>query len=183
MDQIALGKRIKAAREKACMTQEELAAADLLGTVDHAQRGRLAAAARADEHDELLVGNVQVEILHRHHALVGDLKTVFLLRPPLFFFLSFFFSSFFLPSPSSPPPFLFPFSFLPPPSIFLSFFLLLWPPSSPCPHPLIATVLSERVLVHFTQHVCLPLRDTRLLRPILCCYKRQETLLLYLLRY
>ena len=27
MDQIALGKRIKAAREKACMTQEELAAA------------------------------------------------------------------------------------------------------------------------------------------------------------
>ena len=30
MDQIALGKRIKAAREKACMTQEELAAA-----VDH----------------------------------------------------------------------------------------------------------------------------------------------------
>lgn len=29
MDQIALGKRIKAAREKACMTQEELAAAGL----------------------------------------------------------------------------------------------------------------------------------------------------------
>ena len=34
MDQIALGKRIKAAREKACMTQEELAAA-VDYSVDH----------------------------------------------------------------------------------------------------------------------------------------------------
>lgn len=34
MNQIALGKRIKAAREKACMTQEELAAA-VDYSVDH----------------------------------------------------------------------------------------------------------------------------------------------------
>lgn len=38
MDQIALGKRIKAAREKACMTQEELAAA-VDYSVDHMSVG------------------------------------------------------------------------------------------------------------------------------------------------
>ena len=57
---------------------EELAAADLLETGDHAQRGRLAAAARADEHDELLVGHVDVEVLHGDNAFVSDLQIVLL---------------------------------------------------------------------------------------------------------
>ena len=41
MNQIALGKRIKAAREKACMTQEELAAA-VDYSVDHIDLVRIA---------------------------------------------------------------------------------------------------------------------------------------------
>ena len=57
---------------------EELTAADLLETGDHAQRGRLAAAARADEHDELLVGHVDVEVLHGDNAFVSDLQIVLL---------------------------------------------------------------------------------------------------------
>ena len=57
---------------------EELAAADLLETGDHAQRGRLAAAARADEHDELLVGHVDIEVLHGDNAFVSDLQIVLL---------------------------------------------------------------------------------------------------------
>ena len=57
---------------------EELAAADLLETGDHAQRGRLAAAARADEHDELLVGHVDIEVLHGDNAFVSDFQIVLL---------------------------------------------------------------------------------------------------------
>ena len=40
------------------------AAADVLQPGHHAQGGRLAAARRSDQHDELVVGDVQVEILH-----------------------------------------------------------------------------------------------------------------------
>ena len=65
----------------------QLTAGDVLQTGDHPQGGGLAAAGGAHQHDELLVGNVQVEVLHRHHALVGDLKIVFLLRLALFLFL------------------------------------------------------------------------------------------------
>ena len=65
----------------------QLAAADLLQSCNHPQGGGLAAAGGAHQHDELLVRNVQVEILYRHHALVGDLKIVFLLRLALFLFL------------------------------------------------------------------------------------------------
>ena len=44
---------------------EELAAADLLETGDHAQRGRLAAAARAHDTDKLTGFNLEVDILQR----------------------------------------------------------------------------------------------------------------------
>ena len=53
----------------------QLAAGDVLQTGDHPQRGGLAAAGGTHQNDELLVRNVQVEVLHRHNALVGDLKT------------------------------------------------------------------------------------------------------------
>ena len=46
---------------------------------DHPQGGGLAAAGGAHQHDELLVRNVQVEVLHRHNALIGDLKIGLLL--------------------------------------------------------------------------------------------------------
>ena len=43
----------------------DLAAGDLLQPGDHAQRGGLAAAGRADQHDELLVGDLEVDAVHR----------------------------------------------------------------------------------------------------------------------
>ena len=43
----------------------DLAAGDLLEPGDHAQRRALAAARRADQHDELLVGDVEVDAAHR----------------------------------------------------------------------------------------------------------------------
>ena len=43
----------------------DLAVADLLESGDHAQRRRLAAARRADEHDELAFVDLQVEVAHR----------------------------------------------------------------------------------------------------------------------
>ena len=68
----------------------QLARADLLQTRHHAQRGGFAAARRADEDDELAVGNVEVEFLHGDHALVGDLQVVLLLAavPVLLFRLA-----------------------------------------------------------------------------------------------
>ena len=53
---------------------DELAAGDLLQTGDHAQGRGLAAAGRADQDDELLVRDVEVELLHRDDAFVGDLQ-------------------------------------------------------------------------------------------------------------
>jgi len=52
--------------------------------------GGFAAARRADEDDELAVGNVEVEFLHGDHALVGDLQVVLLLAavPALLFRLA-----------------------------------------------------------------------------------------------
>jgi hypothetical protein len=43
----------------------DLAVGDLLQAGDHPQRGRLAAARGADQHHELLVGDVEVDRAHR----------------------------------------------------------------------------------------------------------------------
>ena len=56
----------------------QLAGGDVLQTGDHTQGGGLAAAGRANQHDELLVGDLQTELLDGHHALVGDLKIALL---------------------------------------------------------------------------------------------------------
>ena len=42
----------------------DLAAGDVLEAGDHPQRRRLAAAGRADQHDELLVGDVEIDAAH-----------------------------------------------------------------------------------------------------------------------
>ena len=57
----------------------QLARADLLQTGDHPQGGGLAAAGGADQHDELLVGDFQVEVLDSHHAFRGHLQLGLLL--------------------------------------------------------------------------------------------------------
>ena len=51
----------------------QLTLADLLQAGHHAQGGGLAAAGGADQHDELLVGDVQVEVVDRRDAAVVDL--------------------------------------------------------------------------------------------------------------
>ena len=58
----------------------DLAVGDLLEPGDHPQRGGLAAARRSDQHDELLVGDVEVDAAHRlgvveafHHLAQRDL--------------------------------------------------------------------------------------------------------------
>lgn len=50
----------------------ELTLGDLLETRDHAQRCGLSAAGRPNEHDEFLVRDLKIEILHGDHALVGN---------------------------------------------------------------------------------------------------------------
>jgi hypothetical protein len=62
---------------------QEVARGDVLEAGDHAQRGGLAAARRTDEDDELLVVDREVEVLHRHDALVGDLEVGLVLGRPL----------------------------------------------------------------------------------------------------
>ena len=52
----------------------ELAAADLLEAGDHAQRGRLAAAGRADENHQLAVLDLQVEVEDGLGSVVVDLR-------------------------------------------------------------------------------------------------------------
>ena len=54
----------------------ELAAGDVLQAGDHTQRGRLAAAGGTNEHDELAVGDLEVEVLDGDDALVGDLEVM-----------------------------------------------------------------------------------------------------------
>jgi hypothetical protein len=46
----------------------DLAAADLLQPRDHSQRRRLAATGRPDQHYELMIGDVQIDALHRLDA-------------------------------------------------------------------------------------------------------------------
>ena len=65
----------------------QLTIADLLQTGDHAQGGGLAAAGGPDQDDKLLVGNLQVELLHGHDALGRDLQVGFFDLLALFAFL------------------------------------------------------------------------------------------------
>ena len=67
----------------------QFALGDLFQTCNHAQRRRLTAAGRADENDEFLVRDVEVEFLHGDNALVGDLKVDLLLLGRLFALLLF----------------------------------------------------------------------------------------------
>jgi len=52
----------------------DLAAADLLEAGEHAQGGGLAAAGGADEHHQLPVPDLEVEVVHRLRAIVVDLR-------------------------------------------------------------------------------------------------------------
>ena len=65
----------------------QLTIADLLQTGNHAQGGGLAAAGGSDQNDKLLVGNLQVELLHGHDALGRDLQVGFFDLLALFAFL------------------------------------------------------------------------------------------------
>ena len=58
----------------------QLAGGDVLQTRDHPQGGGLAAAGGTHQHDELLVGDLQIELLDRHNALISDLEVALLLR-------------------------------------------------------------------------------------------------------
>jgi hypothetical protein len=49
---------------------QDLTAGDFLQARDHAQSRGLAAARGADQHDELLVGDVEVDAFHRLYAAV-----------------------------------------------------------------------------------------------------------------
>ena len=57
----------------------ELAPGDVLEAGDHAHRGGLAAARRADDDDELAIGDLKVEVVNRDDALFGDLEAIGLL--------------------------------------------------------------------------------------------------------
>ena len=61
----------------------QLAAADFLQAGHHAQGGGLAAAGGANQDDELVVLNIQVEGLHGHNALVRHLEVGLLFRGAL----------------------------------------------------------------------------------------------------
>ena len=52
---------------------DQIALGDILQAGDHPQRGGLAAAGGADQDDELLVRNLQVEVVNRGHLVVIDL--------------------------------------------------------------------------------------------------------------
>ena len=64
-----------------------LAAADLLQAGHHPQRGGLAAAGGAHQHDDLRVLDYQVEVPHYQNALVGDLEVGLFLHFALLFSL------------------------------------------------------------------------------------------------
>ena len=67
----------------------KLTLGDLLKTRDHSQRRGLAAAGGADQNDELLIGDVKAELLHRDNALLGylELGLAFLFLVVLLLFL------------------------------------------------------------------------------------------------
>ena len=68
----------------------QFAVRDLLTARYHAQGGGLAAAGGADEDDELLVLDVDVELLHGDDALVGDLEVYLVLLVGLLALLGLF---------------------------------------------------------------------------------------------
>ena len=49
---------------------------DFLEAGDHAQRGRLAAARRADQHHELALGDLEVQVADRSDVVGVDLREV-----------------------------------------------------------------------------------------------------------
>ena len=53
---------------------EQLAGGDLLEPGDHPQQGGLAAARRADEHEELAVGDLEVHVANRDDAVRVHLR-------------------------------------------------------------------------------------------------------------
>ena len=49
----------------------DVAVGDVLEPRDHPQRGRLAAARRSDQHDELMVGDVEIDAAHRLDVVIA----------------------------------------------------------------------------------------------------------------
>jgi hypothetical protein len=49
----------------------DLAVGDVLQPCDHAQRGRLAATGRSDQHDELVILDLEVDAAHRLHIVIA----------------------------------------------------------------------------------------------------------------
>ena len=69
----------------ALAVDEHVTRSDVLQAGDHAHRRGLTAARRADENDKLLVVNGEVKVLHREHAILGNLEVVLLLLGLLLF--------------------------------------------------------------------------------------------------
>ena len=65
----------------------QFAAGDVLETCDHTQGGGLTAAGGANQNDEFLVSDLQVELLNSDNAFVGDLQIYLLLRLIVLLFL------------------------------------------------------------------------------------------------
>ena len=61
----------------ALAVDQQIALGDVLQTGHHAQRGGLAAAGRTDQHDELLVRDLQIEVVDGGHLVVVDLLDAF----------------------------------------------------------------------------------------------------------
>ena len=64
---------------------EHIARGDVLQAGDHAHRRGLTTARRANEDDKLLVMHGEVKVLHREHAVLGNLEVVLLLLGLLLF--------------------------------------------------------------------------------------------------
>ncbi len=55
----------------------QLALGDILQAGNHAQRGGLSAAGRADQNDKFLIGDLQIHIINRQNIAVIDLFQIF----------------------------------------------------------------------------------------------------------
>ena len=69
----------------ALAVDEHVARSDVLQASNHAHRRGLTAARRANENDKLLVMHGEVKVLHREHAVLGNLEVVLLLLGLLLF--------------------------------------------------------------------------------------------------